>query len=149
MDVIARGTPGFSGAELANLINEAALIAARRGLKAITLAELEEARDKVRWGRERRSLAMSEKEKSPPPGTRPATPSSTCCLEHTHPLHKVTIIPRSNCLGATMFLPEGDQYSIQRKEAIDMMAVTAGGRVAEEIFSGRHFPTARPATSSR
>ena len=79
MDTVARGTPGYSGAELANVINEAALLAARRGLKAITLSELEEARDKVRWGKERRSLALSEKERRTPRTTRRATPSSTSC----------------------------------------------------------------------
>lgn len=135
MAVIARGTPGFSGAELANVINEAALIAARRGLKAITLAELEEARDKVRWGRERRSLAMSEREKISTAWHEAGHALVNVLLEHTHPLHKVTIIPRANFLGATMYLPEGDKYSTQRKEAIDLLAVTAAGRVAEELYS--------------
>ncbi|CAN5370990.1 ATP-dependent zinc metalloprotease FtsH [soil metagenome] len=135
LDTIARGTPGFSGAELANLINEAALIAARMGLKAITLAEMEEARDKVRWGRERRSLAMSEKEKISTAWHEAGHAIVNVLLEHTHPLHKVTIIPRSNFLGATMYLPEGDKYSTAKKEAIDMLAVTAAGRVAEELFS--------------
>jgi cell division protease FtsH len=133
--VIARGTPGFSGAELANVINEAALIAARRGLKAITLAELEEARDKVRWGRERRSLAMSDKEKISTAWHEAGHAIVNVLLEHTHPLHKVTIIPRANFLGATMYLPEGDKYSTQRKEALDLLAVTAAGRVAEELYS--------------
>ncbi|MGA7883988.1 MAG: ATP-dependent zinc metalloprotease FtsH [Terrimicrobiaceae bacterium] len=133
--VIARGTPGFSGAELANVINEAALIAARRGLKAITLAELEEARDKVRWGRERRSLAMSEKEKISTAWHEAGHAIVNVLLEHTHPLHKVTIIPRANFLGATMYLPEGDKYSTQRKEALDLLAVTAAGRASEELFT--------------
>ena len=97
--VIARGTPGFSGAELANVINEAALIAARRGLKAITLAELEEARDKVRWGRERRSLAMSDKEKISTAWHEAGHAIVNVLLKHTHPLHKVTIIPRANFPG--------------------------------------------------
>ncbi|HEY5813103.1 MAG TPA: ATP-dependent zinc metalloprotease FtsH, partial [Terrimicrobiaceae bacterium] len=135
LTVIARGTPGFSGAELANVINEAALIAARRGLKAITLAELEEARDKVRWGRERRSLAMSEREKISTAWHEAGHAIVNVLLEHTHPLHKVTIIPRANFLGATMYLPEGDKYSTQRKEALDLLAVTAAGRVAEELYS--------------
>ena len=135
LGVIARGTPGFSGAELANVINEAALIAARRGLKAITLAELEEARDKVRWGRERRSLAMSEKEKISTAWHEAGHAIVNVLLEHTHPLHKVTIIPRANFLGATMYLPEGDKYSTQRKEALDLLAVTCAGRVSEELFT--------------
>ncbi len=133
--VIARGTPGFSGAELANVINEAALIAARKGMKAISLNELEEARDKVRWGRERRTLAMSEREKISTAWHEAGHAIVNVLLEHTHPLHKVTIIPRSNFLGATMYLPEGDKYSTQRKEALDLLAVTAAGRVAEEIYS--------------
>lgn len=132
---VARGTPGFSGAELANVINEAALIAARRGLKAITFEELEEARDKVRWGRERRSLAMSEREKISTAWHEAGHALINVLLEHTHPLHKVTIIPRANFLGATMYLPEGDKYSTQRKEALDLLAVTTAGRVAEELFT--------------
>src|SRR5258708_5285383 len=91
--VTARGTPGFSGAELANVINEAALIAARKGLKAITQDELEESRDKVRWGRERRSLAMSEKEKESTAWHEAGHALVSVMLEHTDPLHKVTIIP--------------------------------------------------------
>jgi cell division protease FtsH len=133
--VIARGTPGFSGAELANLINESALLAARAGLKAITHNELEEARDKVRWGRERRSLAMSEKEKISTAWHEAGHTIVNIMLEHTHPLHKVTIIPRSNSLGSTMYLPQGDQYSTQRKEALDFLATAAAGRVAEELYS--------------
>ena len=135
LGVIARGTPGFSGAELANVINEAALLAARRGLKAITLPELEEARDKVRWGRERRSLAMSENEKISTAWHEAGHAVVNVLLEHTHPLHKVTIIPRGQALGATMFLPEGDKYSMQRREALDQIAVTAAGRIAEELFT--------------
>jgi cell division protease FtsH len=134
LSVIARGTPGFSGAELANVMNEAALIAARQGLKAITNAELEEARDKVRWGRERRSLAMSEKEKISTAWHEAGHAIISVLLEHTDPLHKVTIIPRGRALGVTMSLPEGDQYSFHRKEALDIIAMTAGGRIAEEIF---------------
>ena len=135
LSLIARGTPGFSGAELANVINEAALIAARRGLKAITGAELEDARDKVRWGRERRSLAMSEQEKTSTAWHEAGHALVNVELKHTHPLHKVTIIPRGHFLGATMYLPEGDQYSTQRKEALDLLAVTAAGRISEEMFT--------------
>jgi cell division protease FtsH len=133
--VVARATPGFSGAELANVINEAALLAARRGLKGITLSELEEARDKVRWGRERRSLAMSETEKISTAWHEAGHALVNVMLEHTHPLHKVTIIPRGHFLGATMYLPVGDKYSTQRKEALDLLAVTSAGRIAEELYT--------------
>ena len=135
LGVIARGTPGFSGAELANLMNEAALLAARKGLKAITLYELEESRDKVRWGRERRSMAMSEKEKTTTAWHEAGHALVNVMLKNTHPLHKVTIIPRGYFLGATMYLPEGDKHSTQYLESLDNLAVTAAGRIAEELFT--------------
>lgn len=135
LSTLARGTPGFSGAELANIMNEAALLAARRGLKAITQAELEEARDKVRWGKERRSMAMSEKEKISTAWHEAGHALLNVLLEHTHPLHKVTIIPRGPYLGATMYLPEGDKYSTQQKEALDSLVVIMGGRIAEQMFT--------------
>jgi cell division protease FtsH len=134
--VIARGTPGYSGAELANVINEAALLAARRGLKFITLPELEEARDKVRWGKERRSLAISEKEKENTAFHEAGHALLLVLLEHTEPLHKVTIIPRGPSLGSTMWLPEEDKYNMRKKELIDSLCVSMGGRVAEEIIFG-------------
>jgi cell division protease FtsH len=132
---IARGTPGFSGAELANLVNESALLAARRGLAAVTLDEMEEARDKVRWGRERRSLAMSDKEKVGTAWHEAGHAYLNMVLPHTNPLHKVTIIPRGPYLGATMYLPEGDKYSTQKKEALANLVVTMGGRIAESFHS--------------
>jgi cell division protease FtsH len=132
---IARGTPGFSGAELANLINESALLAARRGLTAVTLDEMEEARDKVRWGRERRSLAMSDKEKVGTAWHEAGHAYLNMVLPHTNPLHKVTIIPRGPYLGATMYLPDGDKYSTQKKEALANLIVTMGGRIAEGFHS--------------
>jgi len=132
---IARGTPGFSGAELANLINESALLAARRGLAAVTLDEMEEARDKVRWGRERRSLAMSDKEKTSTAWHEAGHAYLNMVLPDTDQLHKVTIIPRGPFLGATMFLPEGDKYSTQKKEALANLIVTMGGRIAEGFHS--------------
>ncbi len=135
LGTIARGTPGFSGAELANLVNEAALLAARKGLSAVTLAEMEEARDKVRWGRERRSLAMSDKEKIGTAWHEAGHAYLNMVLPHTHPLHKVTIIPRGPFLGATMFLPDGDKYSTQKKEALANLIVTMGGRIAEGFHS--------------
>jgi cell division protease FtsH len=133
--LLARGTPGYSGAELANVINEAALLAARKGMKSIGQHELEEARDKVRWGKERRSMAMSEREKISTAWHEAGHALVNVLLEHTHPLHKVTIIPRGPYLGATMYLPEGDKYSTQQKEALDLLAVTMAGRIAEEMFT--------------
>jgi len=133
LSVIARGTPGFSGAELANLLNEAALLAARIGKKAIGMSELEEARDKVRWGRERRSMAMSEEEKKGTAWHEAGHAVVNVVLKHTHPLHKVTIIPRGQALGATMYLPKEDIHSRKRKELLDLIAVTMAGRIAEEI----------------
>jgi len=132
---IAKGTPGFSGAELANLVNESALLAARRGLGAVTLDEMEEARDKVRWGRERRSLAMSDKEKIGTAWHEAGHAYLNMVLPDTNPLHKVTIIPRGPYLGATMYLPEGDKYSTQKKEALANLIVTMGGRIAESFHS--------------
>ena len=134
--VVARGTPGYSGAELANVINEAALLAARRGLKGITLAELEEARDKVRWGKERRSLALSEKEKTNTAYHEAGHALLLELLPHTEPLHKVTIIPRGPSLGSTMWLPEEDKYTNRKNELLASLAVSMGGRVAEEIIFG-------------
>jgi len=134
--VIARGTPGYSGAELANVVNEAALLAARRGLKAITLSELEEARDKVRWGKERRSLAISEKEKENTAYHEAGHALLLELLEHTEPLHKVTIIPRGPSLGSTMWLPMEDKYTMRKNELLDDLVVDMGGRVAEEVVFG-------------
>jgi cell division protease FtsH len=136
LQVVARGTPGYSGAELANVINEAALLAARRGLKGITLHELEEARDKVRWGRERRSMALSEKEKNNTAYHEAGHALLLELLPHTEPLHKVTIIPRGPSLGSTMWLPEEDKYTNRKNELIAGLAVGMGGRVAEEIVFG-------------
>lgn len=133
---IARGTPGFSGAELANLLNEAALLAARKNLKAITNPELEEARDKVRWGRERRSMALTEKEKENTAYHEAGHAILNEVLEHTDPLHKVTIIPRGPALGVTMMLPAEDKFNHRKSELLDQLIVIMGGRVAEEIQFG-------------
>ncbi len=136
MAVIARGTPGYSGAELANVINEAALLAARKNQKAITLSDLEEARDKVRWGKERRSLAISEKEKENTAYHEAGHALLLELLENTEPLHKVTIIPRGPSLGSTMWLPLEDKYTMRKNELLDNLVVDMGGRVAEEIVFG-------------
>jgi cell division protease FtsH len=135
LQVIARGTPGFSGAELANLLNEAALLAARTGKKSIGMKELEEARDKVRWGRERRSMAMSEEEKRATAWHEAGHAVVNVVLKHTHPLHKVTIIPRGQALGATMYLPKEDLHNRKKKELMDLIAVTMAGRIAEELVT--------------
>lgn len=136
LGVIARGTPGYSGAELANLLNEAALLAARINKKAIGNRELEEARDKVRWGRERRSMAMSDEDKKYTAWHEAGHALVNVLLPHTHPLHKVTIIPRGQSLGSTMSLPKEDILNRRRKEMLAMIAVTMAGRIAEEIVSG-------------
>ncbi len=136
LSVIARGTPGYSGAELANLLNEAALLAASTNKKAVNMEELEEARDKVRWGRERRSLAMTDEDKKFTAWHEAGHALVNVMLQHTHPLHKVTIIPRGQSLGSTMSLPKTDVLSRRRKEMLDMIAVMMAGRIAEEIISG-------------
>lgn len=136
LDVIARSTPGFSGADLANLVNEAALLAARYDQKAATQSNMEEARDKVCWGRERKSRKISEKERRLTAWHEAGHAILTLFCEHATPLHKVTIIPRGMALGMTMMLPEEDRYSRSRLEMIDEMIVCMGGRVAEELVFG-------------
>jgi cell division protease FtsH len=136
LEVIARGTPGYSGADLANLLNEAALLAARLSKKSIGMVELEEARIKVRMGRERRSMAMSEENKKCTAWHEAGHALVNVVLTHTHPLHKVTIIPRGQTLGSTMSLPKEDVLNHRRKEMLDLIAVMMAGRIAEEIVSG-------------
>ncbi|MDZ4199936.1 MAG: ATP-dependent zinc metalloprotease FtsH, partial [Kiritimatiellia bacterium] len=131
----ARGTPGFSGADLANLINEAALLAARRGAEAIELQDLEEARDKVRWGRERRSRRMDDTEKRLT-ATHEAGHAIILQLIGPDPVHKVTIIPRGTALGATMQLPEKERYTESRSKLLNMITGLMGGRAAEELAFG-------------
>jgi len=135
LSVIARGTPGYSGAELANLLNEAALLAARTNKKGVGQPELEEARDKVRWGRERRSMAMSDEEKRATAWHEAGHALVNVLLKHTHPLHKVTIIPRGRALGVTMSLPKDDMLNMRRKQAIDTIIMTMAGRIAEEYVT--------------
>ena len=135
LSIIARGTPGYSGAELANLLNEAALLAARTGKKSVEMKELEEARDKVRWGRERRSMAMSDEEKRGTAWHEAGHALVNVLLKHTHPLHKVTIIPRGRALGVTMSLPKEDMLNMRKKQAIDTIIMTMAGRIAEEYIT--------------
>ena len=136
LSVTARGTPGYSGAELANLLNEAALLAARTGKKSVGQPELEEARDKVRWGRERRSMAMTDENKKLTAWHEAGHALVNVLLDHTHPLHKVTIIPRGPSLGSTMSLPKEDILNYRKKELLDTITMTMAGRIAEEIISG-------------
>ncbi len=132
----ARGTPGFSGADLANLLNEAALLAARQNKEAVEQADLEEARDKVLWGRERRSRAMSEAERRITAWHEAGHALTQVLLQHTEPVHKVTIIPRGQALGATLSLPERDVLNRTRSELLDTLAVLMGGRIAEKLHTG-------------
>ena len=134
--VIARGTAGFSGADLANLINEAALTAARTDKKGVGMEDLEEARDKVRWGRERRSRVMDEHDKKLTAYHEAGHALVMTKLEHCEPLHKVTIIPRGMYLGATFQLPAKDKYNLNKKQLIDQITGIMGGRIAEELTFG-------------
>ncbi len=132
--VIARGTPGFSGADLANLVNEAALIAARQNKTAISIQDLEEARDKVRWGKERRSRKIDEHDREITAYHEGGHALIGMLCPKAMPLHKVTIIPRGNAyLGATMHLPEKDRYTQAKGELLDELAVLMGGRMAEQL----------------
>lgn len=133
---IARGTPGFSGADLANLLNEAALLAARCGKRSVEHIDLEEARDKVLWGRERRSRAMEDRERLITAWHESGHALLQVLCEHAEPLHKVTIIPRGQALGATMSLPERDVLNRTKKELLDQLVVLMGGRIAEQMFTG-------------
>jgi cell division protease FtsH len=133
---IARGTPGFSGADLANLLNEAALLAARQDKAAVEMRDLEEARDKVLWGRERRSRAMDDKERRITAWHESGHAVVQALLENTEPIHKVTIIPRGMALGATMSLPEKDILNKTRNQLRDELAVLMGGRIAEKLHTG-------------
>lgn len=133
---VARGTPGFSGADLANLINEAALLAARENAERVGMKHLEEARDKVRWGRERRSRIMDDNEKQLTAYHEAGHALAMLLSEGSEPLHKVTIIPRGQSLGSTMQLPEKDRYTESRKKLLSMLNGIMGGRAAEEIVFG-------------
>ncbi len=135
LEIIARGTPGFSGADLANLLNEAALFAAHNDKNAVDMSDLEEARDKVRWGKERRSRKINEHDREVTAYHEAGHTLVGLHCEHSTPLHKVTIIPRGNAyLGATMHLPEADKYTQSRSELIDEITVLMGGRFAEKLI---------------
>ena len=133
---IARGTPGFSGADLANLVNEAALLAARRSKRMVTLAELEDAKDKVMMGAERRSMVMTEDEKRLTAYHEGGHALVALHMPASDPIHKATIIPRGRALGMVMRLPERDKLSVSREKMLADIAVAMGGRIAEELIFG-------------
>jgi len=133
-DVIARGTPGFSGADLANLVNEAALFAARRSARLVEMHDFERAKDKIIMGAERRSIVMPEDERRNTAYHESGHAVVARIVPKTDPVHKVTIIPRGRALGVTMQLPEGDRYSMDRERMLSTIAVLFGGRIAEELF---------------
>lgn len=136
LKVIARGTPGFSGADLANLVNEAALLAARRNRRTVSMAELEEAKDKVMMGSERRSLVMKDEEKRLTAYHEAGHAVVAFYSPASDPIHKATIIPRGRALGMVMRLPEGDRISMSRERLYADLAVAMGGRIAEEMIFG-------------
>ena len=133
---IARGTPGFSGADLANIVNEAALLAARRGLKLVSNAEFEDSKDKVMMGPERRSMVMTEEERTLTAYHEAGHALVSLNYSSSDPIHKATIIPRGRALGMVMRLPERDQISITREKMFANLAVAMGGRIAEEEVFG-------------
>jgi len=132
--ILARGTPGFSGADLANLVNEAALFAARFGKRLVDMEDFEKAKDKIVMGTERRSLVMPEKERMNTAYHESGHTVVAKSLPNTDPVHKVTIIPRGRALGVTMQLPIEDRYSHDRESLLSVIAVLMGGRIAEEVF---------------
>lgn len=142
LDVLARGTPGFSGADLKNLVNEGALLAARRNKRVVTMAELEEAKDKIMMGGpERRSMVMSESEKKLTAYHEAGHALVALKLPHSDPIHKATIIPRGRALGMVVRLPEGDRLSMTFAKIKADLAVAMGGRIAEEIIFGQENVT--------
>ena len=136
LSVIARGTPGFSGADLANLVNEAALFAARGSRRVVGMEEFEKARDKIMMGAERRSMVMSDKEKANTAYHEAGHAIIGRLVPEHDPVHKVTIIPRGRALGVTQYLPEEDRYSMSRRQLFSQLCSLFGGRIAEELIGG-------------
>jgi cell division protease FtsH len=134
--LIARGTPGFSGADLANLVNEAALFAARLNKRVVSMEEFEKAKDKIMMGAERRSMVMSEKEKLNTAYHEAGHAIVGYCVPDHDPVYKVTIMPRGNALGVTMYLPEEDRYSFSKSTLESNISTLFGGRIAEEMTLG-------------
>ena len=139
--LIARGTPGFSGADLANLVNEAALFAARANKRVVSMEEFEKAKDKIMMGTERRSMVMSEKEKLNTAYHEAGHAIVGYCVPDHDPVYKVTIIPRGRALGVTMYLPEEDKYSISKTALESNISTLFGGRIAEEMTLGEDYVT--------
>ena len=133
-EILARGTPGFSGADLANLVNEAALFAARGNKRLVDMDDFERAKDKIMMGAERRSMVMPEHERRNTAYHESGHAIVARLLPKTDPVHKVTIIPRGRALGVTMQLPKEDRYSMDREQILENIAVLFGGRIAEELF---------------
>ncbi|TCT03946.1 ATP-dependent zinc metalloprotease FtsH [Aquabacter spiritensis] len=146
LKVIARGTPGFSGADLANLCNEAALMAARRNKRMVTMSEFEDAKDKVMMGAERRSLVMTEEEKMLTAYHEGGHAIVALSVPATDPVHKATIIPRGRALGMVMQLPERDKLSMSYEQMTSRLAIMMGGRVAEELVFGHDKVTSGAAS---
>ena len=132
--MLARGTPGFSGADLANMVNEAALVAARQNRKTVLMWDFEQAKDKVLMGAERKSMLLSDEEKKVTAYHEAGHALVAAMREHSDPLHKVTIIPRGMALGVTMQLPIDDKHTYTRDYLETRLAIMMGGRVAEELF---------------
>ncbi|HOL37911.1 MAG TPA: AAA family ATPase, partial [Rubrivivax sp.] len=133
-DILARGTPGFSGADLANLVNEAALFAARRSARVVEMIDFERAKDKILMGPERKSMVMPEEERRNTAYHEAGHALVARLMPKTDPVHKVTVIPRGRALGVTMQLPEGDRYSMDKERMLSTISVLFGGRIAEEVF---------------
>ncbi len=133
-DILARGTPGFSGADLANLVNEAALFAARRNGRVVEMVDFEKAKDKIMMGPERKSMVMPEEERRNTAYHEAGHALVAKLMPKTDPVHKVTVIPRGRALGVTMQLPEGDRYSMDKERMLSTISVLFGGRIAEEVF---------------
>ncbi len=133
-DILARGTPGFSGADLANLVNEAALFAARRSGRVVEMVDFEKAKDKIMMGPERKSMIMPEEERRNTAYHESGHALVARLMPKTDPVHKVTVIPRGRALGVTMQLPEGDRYSLDKERMLSTISVLFGGRIAEEVF---------------
>jgi len=136
-EIIARGTPGMSGADLANLVNEAALFAARKNKRLVDMDDFERAKDKIIMGAERRSMVMPEEERRNTAYHESGHALVAKLMPKTDPVHKVTIIPRGRALGVTMQLPDQDRYSMDRDRLLSTIAVLFGGRIAEEVFMGQ------------
>jgi len=142
-EIIARGTPGFSGADLANIVNEAALFAARGNKRLVDMDDFERAKDKIMMGAERRSMVMSEEERRTTAYHESGHAIVGRLLPRADPVHKVTIIPRGRALGVTFFLPEKDRYGLDRDQMLAQIAMAFGGRVAEELFLNQKTTGAR------